>query len=212
MDAGDVVLLARTLGIEVPGGEIENVGETEMAENEMETETNVEQSGSCNTAFIADDSALNDTLNDLNSRNDAGVQLVASDPTEEDNSHDGIISAFCDITGSDLESAGHLLEVCNWTFCIVGISFKVSILIDCLFRIISRLSVGIYKELFQCTWKTLRASLLRGMPSPLLLSRVSLARGYPCTLITVMIAMKKATMHLSHLVRRRESAAATMTW
>lgn len=124
MDAGDIVLLARTLGIEVPGGENDvagTVGESEIAENDMETETNAEQSESFNTAFIADSSVLNNTVNGLNSRNGAGVNSVAVAPAEEDNSHDGIISAFCDITGSDLESAGHLLEVCNWTFALLRI-------------------------------------------------------------------------------------------
>lgn len=116
MDQGDIILLARAMGIDVPGGEADDqaddmdddVNDDGAADNEDYgiDDTNADEQADLDTAFMVDQ-----TLADA----EAGASAATAEnvpSSSDDNSHDAIISAFCDITGSDPTSAGHFLEVC----------------------------------------------------------------------------------------------------
>lgn len=119
MDANDVVLLARAMGIDVPESEAVRTSNyfdvlaqedaNEGEDNEMESSAN--NSGTqqlvsdLDTAFIADNSTLDNVAADLND------QSMSATPAADDHSHDDVISTFCAITGSNPTDAGHFLEV-----------------------------------------------------------------------------------------------------
>lgn len=116
MDQSDIILLARAMGIDVPDEEVEmpvpfdgspmdQAGDAEDEDFGMNDDNSNEQAD-LDTAFMVDQS-----LADAEANLTADSALSTTEGSSEDNSHDAIISAFCDITGSDPISAGHFLEV-----------------------------------------------------------------------------------------------------
>ena len=121
MDQSDVILLARAMGIDVPDGEpvstsnyfdvLAQEDANDDEEGEMESSPIYASGGQpsasdLDTAFIADNSTLDNVTNDSNDQTMASTPAAADDP-----SHDDVISTFCAITGSNPTDAGHFLEV-----------------------------------------------------------------------------------------------------
>lgn len=121
MDESDIILLARAMGIDVPESEAVSTSNyfdvlaqehaNEDEEGEMDSSVNVTgaqaSASDLDTAFIADNSTLDNVTSDLND------QAPSATPAADDHSHDDVISTFCAITGSNPTDAGHFLEVFN---------------------------------------------------------------------------------------------------
>jgi len=132
MDQSDIILLARAMGIDVPDGEAVSTSnyfdvlaqedanddeEGEMESSPMYTSGGQPSASDLDTAFIADNSTLDNVTNDSND------QTMASTPAAaDDHSHGDVISTFCAITGSNPTDAGHFLEVHYSAFLCVFIS------------------------------------------------------------------------------------------
>ncbi len=122
MDQSDIILLARAMGIDVPDGEAVSTSnyfdvlaqedanddeEGEMESSPMYTSGVQPSASDLDTAFIADNSTLDNVTNDSNNQTMDSTPAAAAD----DHSHDDVISTFCAITGSNPTDAGHFLEV-----------------------------------------------------------------------------------------------------
>lgn len=119
MDQGDIVLLARAMGIEVPGGDADGAAGSEYMEDIAADDedygmddTNADEQADLDTAFIIDQTLADAEASSAAETTDTAVTADnATAAPAEDNSHDDIISTFCAITGSDPTSASHFLEV-----------------------------------------------------------------------------------------------------
>jgi len=117
MDQGDIILLARAMGIEVPGEDADGAAGSDYMDDGTAAdedygmdEANDDEQADLDTAFMVDQTLADAEVNNATATETTSTTDDAPSALE-DNSHDAIISAFCDITGSDPTSAGHFLEV-----------------------------------------------------------------------------------------------------
>jgi hypothetical protein len=111
MSQQEVINLARTLGVEVPG-DFQNMDDTPAPSgSDAAMDTSDTAGNELDTAFIADNSINRSAIDQSDSSAVAAMDASADSPTQQDSSHDDTISAFCAVTGADPTAAGHLLEV-----------------------------------------------------------------------------------------------------
>jgi hypothetical protein len=111
MSQQEVISLARTLGVEVPG-DFQSMDDTAAPAGSDATMDTTDNAGNeLDTAFIADNSINRSAIDQFDSSAVAAMDASADSPTQQDSSHDDTISAFCAVTGADPTAAGHLLEV-----------------------------------------------------------------------------------------------------